>query len=177
MFNSLRGLTGGGGASKSEHPANVGFTFDDGDAIVNFENQLQPPPAVPTIAQQQEEEVFAAPQVALPPAAPPGRGGQQYMPNPPPAPQATEPEPYSGLETALKTLGHTLYSKETINAELAVQSGVNPGDPASQAAFRDFVVNVQQVQVYLAMLRGQSYVTRIHTPGVYYSIVQSTTTY
>jgi hypothetical protein len=99
------------------------------------------------------------------------------MPNPPPAPQATEPEPYSGLETALKTLGHTLYSEETIDAELAVQSGVNPGDPASRAAFRDFVVNVQQVRVYLAMLGGQSYVTRIHTPGVYYSIAQSTNTY
>jgi hypothetical protein len=70
-----------------------------------------------------------------------------------------------------------LYSKETINAELAVQSGVNPGDAASCAAFRDFVVNVQQLRVYLAMLGGQSYVTMVHTPGVNYSIAPSTSTY
>jgi hypothetical protein len=70
-----------------------------------------------------------------------------------------------------------LYSTETIDAELAVQSRVNPGDPASRAAFRDFVVNVQQVRVYLAMLGGQPYVTMVHTPRVYYSISSSTSTY
>ncbi len=116
---------GGGGASESEHPANAGFTFDNGDAILNFENQLQPPPAAPTITQQQEDKGLAAPQVtfqgagvALLPAAPPVVGGQQQRPNPPPAPQATEPETYSGLESALKILGHTLYSEESIDAKL-----------------------------------------------------------
>ena len=83
-----------------------------------------------------------------------------------------EQEPYSGLELALKSLDHTLYSKENIDAERTVQSGINPGDPGCQAAFRDFVVSVQQVRVYLAMLGGQPNVAMIHTTGVYYSIGQ-----
>jgi hypothetical protein len=70
-----------------------------------------------------------------------------------------------------------LYSEDTINAELAVQSGINPGDPASRTAFREFVTNVQQFRVYLAMLGGQPYVTMIHTPGVYFSIAQATSQY
>jgi hypothetical protein len=180
MFNSLRGLTGNRGTTGDKNQlANVDLTFDDGDAMVNFENQLQPPPAAQTITHQQEEEALAVPpQGAIPPAALQGGMGQNQMPNLPPANQATtEPKPYLGLETALKNLGHMLYSEKTIDAELAVQSAVSPGDPASKAAFREFVVNVQQLRVYLAMLGGQPYVTMIHTPGVYYSVAQSTTAY
>jgi hypothetical protein len=81
------------------------------------------------------------------------------------------------MDLALKGLGHMLYSEDTIHAELAVQSGINPGDPASWAAFWEFVTNVQQFRVYLAMLGGQPYVTMIHTPEVYFSIVQATSQY
>jgi hypothetical protein len=95
MFNSLRGVMGNGGASKGGvQLANVDLTFHNGDAVVNFENQLHPPPAMPTITQQQEEEAFAMPLGVIPPAALLGGVGQQYMPNPPPAGQAMEPEPY-----------------------------------------------------------------------------------
>jgi hypothetical protein len=98
-------------------------------------------------------------------------------PHPPPVPPSGDPEPYSGMDLALKGLGHMLYSEDTINAKLAVQSGINPGDPASWAAFREFITNVQQFRVYLAMLGGQPYVTMIHTPGVYFIIVQATSQY
>jgi hypothetical protein len=70
-----------------------------------------------------------------------------------------------------------MYNAEMIRAELGVQRGVNPGDAASRAAFRDFIVNVQHLRVYLAMLGGQAHVTMIHTPGVYYSISPSTSAY
>ncbi len=180
MFNSLRGFMGNGGTGAGEQHATASLTFDDENAETNFENQLLPPPPAHTITQQQEEDAVTMAQGNLQPAALLGGGGQQHLPNPPPAGQfqAVAPtEPYSGLERALKNLGHTLYSKETINAKLVIQSGVNPGDAASRAAFRDFVVNVQQLRVYLAMLGGQSYVTMVHTPGVYYSIAPSTSTY
>jgi hypothetical protein len=84
---------------------------------------------------------------------------------------------YSGIDSALKHLGHTMYAPARISAELGVQSGVTPGDAMSRAAFRDFVVNVQQLRVYLAMLGGQAHVTMIHTPGIYYSIAPSTSAY
>jgi hypothetical protein len=70
-----------------------------------------------------------------------------------------------------------MYNAEMIRAELGVQRGVNPGDAASRAAFRDFIVNVQHLRVYLAMLGGQAHVTMIHTSGVYYSISPSTSAY
>jgi hypothetical protein len=81
------------------------------------------------------------------------------------------------MDTALKSLGHMLYNEDSINAELAVQNGINPVNPASRATFREFVTNVQQFRVYLAMLGGQPYITMIHTPGVYFSIVQATSQY
>jgi hypothetical protein len=64
-----------------------------------------------------------------------------------------------------------------ISAKLGMQRGVIPGDAMSRAAFRNFVVNVQHLCVYLAMLGEQVHVTMIHTPGVYYSIVPSTSAY
>ena len=65
----------------------------------------------------------------------------------------------------------------TIEAELSVQLRGTPGDLANWMAFRDFVVNVQQFWMYLAMLGGQTHVSMIHTPGVYYSIASATSTY
>ncbi len=67
-----------------------------------------------------------------------------------------------------------MYNAEAIRDKLGVQQGVNPGDAASRAAFRDFVMNVQHLRVYLAMLGEQAHVTMIYTPGVYYSISPST---
>jgi hypothetical protein len=66
MFNRLRDLsTGGGGTGASNAPANASLTFDDGDAVIHFENQLQAPPGAPVITQPQEADGFAAPQVAF----------------------------------------------------------------------------------------------------------------
>ena len=42
-----------------------------------------------------------------------------------------------------------------------MQSGVTPGEFASRRAFRNFVRNVPQFQVYLAMLRGKQNVSKI----------------
>jgi len=70
-----------------------------------------------------------------------------------------------------------MYDPGTLEAELAIQRGVNPGDASSRQAFKDFVVNVQQFRGYLAMLGGKHVVTMLHTPGVYYSINPSTRTY
>ena len=119
-------------------------------------------------------------------------GGQQAQPTthpPPPAPQQVgvggmgggqqvpRDVTYSGIDSVLKKLGHTMYDPATIDAELAVQSGVNPIEPASRRVFRDFVVNVPQFRVYLAMLGGQQHVSIIHIPGVYYSIASAAPTF
>jgi hypothetical protein len=65
MFNQLRELsTGGGGTSMSTAPPNASLTFDNGEAVVHFENQLQVPPGAPIITQPQEDDGLAAPQVA-----------------------------------------------------------------------------------------------------------------
>ncbi len=39
------------------------------------------------------------------------------------------------------------------------------------------MVNVQKFWVYLAMLGNQTHVSMIHTPGVYYSLAFTTSTY
>ncbi len=72
-----------------------------------------------------------------------------------------------------------MYDTNNIEAELAVQQGVGvtPGDATSRQTFKEFVVNVQQFRGYLAMLGGKHMVTMLHTPGVYYSINQSTRAY
>ena len=74
---------------------------------------------------------------------------------------------YSGINFTLQQLGHTMYDPVTIDTELSVQSRVNPGNAASQTACRDFAVNIQRFQVYLAMLGGKPHVLMMHTPGVY----------
>jgi len=69
-----------------------------------------------------------------------------------------------------------MYDPATIEAELDVQLGT-PGDLANRTAFREFMVNVQEFWVYLAMLGSQTHVSMIHTPGVYYSLASATSTY
>jgi hypothetical protein len=124
--------------------------------------------------------------IPLPPAAPAVRGGM----NPPPPPpqqagaaglgggqQPPGDAAYSGIDSVLQKLVHTMYDPATIEAELSVQLRGTPGNLANQTAFRDFVVNIQQFRVYLAMLGGQTHVSMIHTPGMYYSIASATSTY
>jgi hypothetical protein len=172
-----------GGGEDTLTNAGGGVTFNKADATVNFENQLRPPPATATITQQQGTRVLPSSQL-------PNYWGVDSQPNPHPNPhlhlnklgygggqQAPKIVAYSGIDSALQQLGHTMYDPATINAELCVQSGVNLGNAASWTAFRDFVVNIQQFQVYLAMLGGQPHVSMIHTPGVYYSIASSTSAY
>jgi hypothetical protein len=70
-----------------------------------------------------------------------------------------------------------MYDLALIDTKLSVQLAVDPGDATLCTAFRDFVVSLQQFQVYLAMLGGQSYITMVDTPGVCYSIKVSTSAY
>jgi hypothetical protein len=70
-----------------------------------------------------------------------------------------------------------MYDPASIQAELAVQLRGTPGDPTNRTSFREFVVNVQDFRVYLAMLGNQTHVSMIHTPGVYYSLASATSTY
>ncbi len=79
-------------------------------------------------------------------------------------------EPYSGIGSAMKKLGHTMYNPATIEAKLAIQCGINPTNATSRSSFQDFAVNVQHFCIYLAMLGGKPHVNMIHTPGAYYSI-------
>jgi hypothetical protein len=67
-----------------------------------------------------------------------------------------------------------MYDPATIDAELGVQSAVILGDSMWHTGFHNFMANVQQLRVYLAMLGGQLHMTMIHTPGVSYSIKLST---
>ncbi len=64
-------------------------------------------------------------------------------------------EAYSGIGSVLRKLGHTMYDPGNLEAELAIQRGVTPGDASSRQTFKDFVVNVQQFRGYLAMLGGK----------------------
>jgi hypothetical protein len=68
-----------------------------------------------------------------------------------------------------------MYDPASIQAELAVQlrGPGTPGDLANRTSFREFVVNVQEFRVYLAMLGNQTHVSMIHTPGVYYSLASA----
>jgi hypothetical protein len=70
-----------------------------------------------------------------------------------------------------------MYDPASIQAELAVQLRGTPGDLANRMSFHEFVVNVQEFRVYLAMLGNQTHVYMIHTPGVYYSLASATSTY
>ena len=70
-----------------------------------------------------------------------------------------------------------MYDPATIQAELDLQLRGTPGDLANRTSFREFVVNVQEFRVYLAMLGSQTQVSMIHAPGVYYSLASTTSTY
>ena len=70
-----------------------------------------------------------------------------------------------------------MYDPGNLEAELAIQRGVTPGDATSCQTFKDFVGNAQQFQGYLTMLGEKHVVTMLHTPGVYYSINPSTRAY
>ncbi len=61
---------------------------------------------------------------------------------------------YTGIESTILCLGHTMYDPATVDAELFVKSLVDPLNSIKRTAFQDFVVNFQQFRVYLAMLGG-----------------------
>ena len=154
-------------------------TFDEFEATADFENQLGPPPAG-LVTQTQGE----APTAGDIPPAPPGVGGGMNPPPPPPqqagmeeGQQPTGESAYSGIDSVIQKLGGKMYDPASIQAELAVQLRGTPGDLANRTSFREFVVNVQEFRVYLAMLGNQTHVSMIHTPGVYYSLASATSTY
>ncbi len=100
-------------------PANANLTFDNGKAVICFEDQLWAPPGPPVVTQPPEEDELAPPQGTV-------RGAQEILlpeMEPPfiPPPGNIEP-PYSGIDSALKSMGHMLYDEETIKAELTLQS-------------------------------------------------------
>ena len=70
-----------------------------------------------------------------------------------------------------------MYDPGNLEAELAIQRGVTPGDATSHQTFKDFVVNVQQFRGYLTMLGGKHVVTMLHTLGMYYLINPLTRAY
>ncbi len=54
MFNRLRDITAGGGTERGPAPpTNVNLTFDGGEAVIHFEDQLQAPPGAPAVTQPQ----------------------------------------------------------------------------------------------------------------------------
>ena len=189
MFGNIPGCASGGGRGGDENTLALvnNNIFDNGDTATDFDNMLLPPAGAATIIQPQEGDVPPLPQggahvrvqplgVPLPPL--PAGGGH---PPPPPTylPGGGEnagqqlvagDKPYSGIGSAMKKLGHTMYNLATIEAELAMQHGINPTNATSHSSFRDFAVNVQHFCIYLAMLGGQPHVTMIHTPEAYYSI-------
>ncbi len=70
-----------------------------------------------------------------------------------------------------------MYDPETIERELKVQGTMDPTDAFAQNNFKDFVINVQEIKVYLAVFAAQSTAKMVHTPGAYYSTNQGTAAY
>jgi hypothetical protein len=186
LNNIFGGLTGGAGGGDPTNPSPLARSslFDDENAITDFTDHLPPVHEGATVTQEdlsapgQEEagETGRGPPApaATPIPAPPNTGGGGGTRG------GTLPggdESYSGIGSVLQKLGHTMYDHGTLEAELAIQRGVNPGDASSCQSFKDFVVNVQQFRGYLAILGGKHVVTMLHTPGVYYSINPATRTY
>ena len=170
-----------GGNGDALPTAANGVTFDKVEATADFMNQLGPPPA--EVITQTQGDAPTAGNIPLHPA-PPGVGGGVNPPPPPPqqagmggGQQPTGDAAYSGIDSVIQKLGFTTYDPATIEAKLAVQLRGTPGDLANRTAFREFVVNVQELRVYLAMLGSQTHVSMIHTPGVYYSLASATSTY
>jgi hypothetical protein len=136
--------------------------FDKTDAAGDFKNQLMLPPAAVMVTQQQEDKGLT-----LPPAAQTGGGGQPPPTPPPPqqvgvgVPRGGQQAPgdvaYSGIDSALHQLGHTMYDPATINAKLSVQSGA--GNVVSRMAFQDFIVKIQQF-AYIWPLLGGSHMSQ-----------------
>jgi hypothetical protein len=151
MFNSFLGMSSGGGSGGGGDTLPTtenGVSFDNVEAGADFANQLGPPPAASITQTQGEQGIPLPPAVGipLPPAAPAVGGGM----NPPPPPhqpagavglgwgqQAPGDAAYSGIDSVLQKLGHTMYDPATIEAELSVQLRGTPGDLANWTAFRD----------------------------------------
>ncbi len=122
------------------------------------------------VTQPEADMVMAAsPQVTIAAQVPPT--GDRNAGNQGPSPK------YSGFDKALQKLGHVMYDPETIKRELKVQGKMDPMDAFAQNNFKDFVINVQEIKVYLAVFAAQSTATMVHTPGAYYFTNQGTAAY
>jgi hypothetical protein len=82
----------------------------------------------------------------------------------------------SGIGSALKWLGHTMYNPHMLEAELSLQQEIQ-GNAARQATFKDFAVNYGQFWEYIALIGDQKTITMIHTLGSFYSLKQATNAY
>jgi hypothetical protein len=170
MFGNLLGLPGGGRNNLNKDVlADIGpiTLFDDEEAAADFTNHLHPQVAAATITQANQAGEGAQP--SQPPLT---NGGRRKLGG-----SATGEQEYSGIGSAILCLGHTMYDLAVIDIELSIQLAVDPGDATLCAAFRDFVINIQQFWVYLAMLGGQSCVIMVDTLGVYCSIRASASAY
>ena len=62
MINRLRYITGGGGTEQGPAPpTNANLTFDNGEAVIHFKDQLQAPPGAPAVTQPPEDDGLAPP--------------------------------------------------------------------------------------------------------------------
>ena len=180
LFGGRIGGAGGEGTPTNPQPGHSSL-FDEAEVVTDYVDHLPPIPGGATITQEDHGTTLAGgtavtagggtftPRLVHPHT---GGGGGTGGGTPPAGTDA-----YSGIGSVLKKLGHTMYDAVTLEAELAVQRGVTPGEATSRQAFKDFVVNVQQFRGYLAMLGGKHVVTMLHTPGAYYSISSATRAY
>jgi hypothetical protein len=182
MFGNIPGCASGGGRGGDENTLALvnNNIFDNGDTATDFDNMLLPPAGAATIIQPQEGDVPPLPQGGAHvrfqhmggPLPPPPAGGGQPPPPPPHQPggggsvgqqPAMGDKPQSGIGSAMKKLGHTMYDPATIEVKLAVQRGINTTDATSRTLFRNFAVDIQQSCVYLVML-GDSHMSPWSTP-------------
>ena len=173
LFGGLNKGAGGEGTTTTSTPGHSSL-LDDADVITDFTDHLPPVPGGTTITQEDQGttpaggDAVATGGVTVPPVlAPPHTGGGGGTGGGTPPARA---DAYSGIGSVLRKLGHTMYDPGNLEAELAIQHGVTPGDATSCQTFKDFVVNVHKFRGYLAMLGGKHVITMLHTPGVFYSI-------
>jgi hypothetical protein len=141
MFGNILGRASGGSSGGNKNtltPVNNAI-FIKGVAAVDFKNLFLPLAGAARITQPQGGDIPPLPQggahirfMAQPMGGPPPpqpAGGGQPPPPPPHLPggggnvgqqRTAGDEPYSGIGSAMKKLGHTMYDPATIEAELAI---------------------------------------------------------
>jgi hypothetical protein len=189
MFNSFLGRAGGRRTEGNKNSlVNWDPTiFDDKDTVDDFTNQLLPhqqggvstqPQAAANLLVPPRRAAGAAAAVAVAAVAVPPIGIVPQVQPPPP------PQQWGGGTWEARHWGAQITPASRrpcrgwgtgcmTRPPLTLSSGYRAwwfrGTP-SRTGFLNFVANVQQLWVYLAMLGGQAHVTMIHTLGIYYSI-------